>query len=46
MRLCTAIVIKMDKNSLQTLFPNFEEGLYNEILEHGFIKEVKAGETL
>ena len=46
MRLCTATVITMDKNSLQILFPNLEEALYNEILEHGTIKEVKEGETL
>lgn len=36
----------MDKNNLKILFPNLEEGLYKEILEHGTIKEVKAGETL
>lgn len=36
----------MDKNNLKTLFPNLEEGLYNEIIQHGIIKEVKAGETL
>ncbi len=36
----------MDKNNLKYLFPNLEEGLYNEIAEHGTIKEVKAGETL
>jgi CRP/FNR family transcriptional regulator len=36
----------MDVNNLKLLFPNLEEGLYNELQEHGTIKEVKAGETL
>ena len=36
----------MDKTNLKILFPDLEEGLYNELLEHGTIKEVKAGETL
>ena len=36
----------MDRKNLQILFPDLEEGLYKEILEHGTIKEVKAGETL
>lgn len=36
----------MDTLQLKRLFPNLEEGLYNEILEHGTIKEVKAGEIL
>lgn len=36
----------MDALQLKTLFPNFEEGLYKEILKHGTIKEVKAGEIL
>jgi CRP/FNR family transcriptional regulator len=36
----------MDLNNLKKCFPNFEEGLYNEIIRHGTIKEVKAGETL
>lgn len=36
----------MNINILQTRFPNLEEGLYKEILEHGTIKEVKAGEIL
>jgi CRP/FNR family transcriptional regulator len=36
----------MDKNNLKHLFPNLEEGLYNELAKHGTIKEVKAGETL
>ncbi len=36
----------MDKNNLKALFPDLEEALYEEILKHGKIKEVKAGETL
>ena len=36
----------MDTLQLKTVFPNLEEGLYNEIIEHGTIKKVKAGETL
>ena len=36
----------MDSNQLKQLFPTLEENLYNEILSHGTIKEVKAGETL
>ncbi len=36
----------MDKNNFKQLFPDLEEGLYNELEEHGTIKEVKAGETL
>lgn len=36
----------MDALLLKKLFPNLEEGLYNELVEHGTIKEVKAGETL
>ena len=36
----------IEKNNLKILFPNLEEGLYNEIVKHGTIKEVKAGETL
>ena len=36
----------MDKDQLKKLFPNLEDGLYNELIEHGTIKEVKAGETL
>lgn len=31
---------------MKTLFPNLEDGLYNELLEHDSIKEVKAGEKL
>ena len=36
----------MDALQLKQLFPNLEEGLYKEIIKHGTIKEVKAGETL
>ena len=36
----------IDKENLKILFPNLEEGLYNEIVNHGTIKQVKAGETL
>jgi CRP/FNR family transcriptional regulator len=38
--------ITMDVKNLKHLFPTLEEGLYNEIIKHGTIKEVKAGETL
>ncbi len=40
------MAVTMDKDVLKQLFPNLEEGLYIEIVEHGTIKEVKAGETL
>ena len=33
-------------HEVQTLFPNLEEGLYDEILTHGTLREVKAGTTL
>lgn len=46
MQLCAAIAIKMDKDYLKQLFPTLEEGLFEEIVENGTIKEVKAGETL
>ncbi len=36
----------MNKQSLQQLFPGLENELYEELLEHGDIKKVKAGETL
>ena len=36
----------MDVNQIRNIFPNLEEGLYHEILKHGIIKEVKAGDTL
>lgn len=41
-----ALETSMDKNNLKQLFPNLEEGLYNELVEHGTVREVKAGETL
>lgn len=31
---------------LKNKFPGLEEGLYEEIIKHATIKEVKAGETL
>ena len=46
MQLCTATTITMGANNLKQLFPNFEEELYNELVEYGNIQEVKAGETL
>lgn len=36
----------MDINEIKRLFPNLEAGLYEEIADHGTIKEVKAGDTL
>ena len=36
----------MEALQLKKLFPNLEESLYNEMVEYGTIKEVKAGETL
>lgn len=36
----------MDKIRLKELFPSLEESLYDEILQQGTIKQVKAGETL
>jgi CRP/FNR family transcriptional regulator len=36
----------MEITTIKNLFPDFEEGLYNEIVKHGTIKEVKAGDTL
>lgn len=38
--------IMLNKNKLRQLFPGFEEGLYDEIIEHGILKEIKAGETI
>ena len=46
MQLCASIATTMDKNKIKQLFPNLEEGLYNEIIMHGTIKKVRAGETL
>jgi CRP/FNR family transcriptional regulator, anaerobic regulatory protein len=36
----------MDYTTIQTLFPNLEEELYQEILKHGTVRQVKAGETI
>ena len=36
----------MDINPIKQLFPNLEEGLYNEIAKYGTLKEVKAGESI
>ncbi|HEX5153377.1 MAG TPA: Crp/Fnr family transcriptional regulator [Parafilimonas sp.] len=36
----------MNKELLKKLFPGLEEELYEELMEHGNIKEVKAGNTL
>ncbi len=36
----------MDITKLKMLFSTFEEGLYREILEHGTVIKVNAGETL
>jgi CRP/FNR family transcriptional regulator len=38
--------ITIDEIRLKQLSPDLEDGLYNELVEHGTIKEVKAGETL
>ncbi|MFT3946012.1 MAG: Crp/Fnr family transcriptional regulator [Agriterribacter sp.] len=35
-----------DAKQLHELFPNLEEGLYEELMEHGEIKEVTAGMTM
>lgn len=31
---------------MQKLFPQLEDGLYDELLQHATVKEIKAGETL
>ena len=36
----------MDIKELNKIFPGLEEGLYEEIVDHGIIKEFKAGDTL
>lgn len=36
----------MDINYIKKLFPGLEAGLYDEIVAHGAIKEVKAGDIL
>ena len=40
------MAITIDIKNLKQLFPDLEQGLYNEIIKHGTIKEIKAGETL
>ena len=41
-----SLIFDMDLQQLKQLFPNLEEGLYKDIIKHGTIKEVKAGEAL
>ena len=36
----------MNKEYLKKLFPDLEEPLFEELLKHGTVREVKAGETL
>ena len=36
----------MDVNRLKQLFPTLEEGLFEEMVKHGTIKEFNAGDTL
>ncbi|MBS1745321.1 MAG: Crp/Fnr family transcriptional regulator [Bacteroidetes bacterium] len=36
----------MEKKSIKVLFPNLEDALYDELLLHGNIKEIKAGDTI
>lgn len=36
----------MNSAKIRQLFPDLEEGLYNELIEHGTIKKVAAGDTL
>ncbi|MES2645769.1 MAG: Crp/Fnr family transcriptional regulator [Bacteroidota bacterium] len=36
----------MDKNFLKILFPVLEDDLYDEMVQHGTIKKVKAGDTI
>lgn len=36
----------MDIHLLKSLFPGFEDGLLTEIMEHGTLKQVKAGDEL
>ena len=35
-----------DQKQIQELFPNLEEGLYEELVQHGEIKTIPAGTTL
>jgi len=34
------------KEQLKVIFPDWEEGLYNAIIEHGELKEATAGTVL
>jgi CRP/FNR family transcriptional regulator, anaerobic regulatory protein len=36
----------MNTERLRQLFPTFEEPLLEELVKHGTVKEVKAGDTL
>ena len=36
----------MNKEELKIIFPSLEDELYNEIIMHGTIKKVKAGDTI
>ncbi len=36
----------MDINNIKNLFPNLEEELYDEVMKHATIKEIRAGDTL
>lgn len=36
----------MTTNELKNIFPGLEAELYDEIIQHGTIKEIKAGETI
>lgn len=36
----------MDPSIIKTLFPGLEEALYEELMTHGVMMEIKAGETL
>ena len=36
----------MNIERLRQLFPTFEEPLFEDLLKHGIIREVKAGQTL
>lgn len=46
MKLCNSIQINMDISKIKQLFPNLEQGLYEQIVKHGTIRDVKAGDTL
>ena len=36
----------MNKDNLKQLFPNLEDGLYDEMVMHGIVRNFKAGETI